>query len=151
MSFAKIKLVCFNFYLIFFLYLESDEQLKNNFLHAARDGDIRTVKRLLRDKIPVDMSDGVGYTALHYATINNRTEVVKCLLRQGSDLNLKNRWGNTPLHWAAIHSFATIAQLLIDGGADINLKNSDNKTPLDEARRGSEVRRLLLELQKSHP
>ena len=36
-------------------------------------------------------------------------------------------------------------------GADINLKNYENKTPLDEAKEGSEVESLLLQLQQSAP
>ena len=41
--------------------------------------------------------------------------------------------------------------MLIDNGVDINLINNGNKTPHDFADKGSEVERLLMQLQKSAP
>ena len=46
-------------------------------------------------------------------------------------------------HWART--------LKLDKEADINLKNNKNKTPLDGADKGSEVERLLLQLEQSAP
>ena len=38
---------------------------------------------LLREGMPVDVSDRYGYTALHNATWFNRTDVIKRLLHEG--------------------------------------------------------------------
>ena len=98
----------------------------------------------------VDVSDGSGWTALHLATRFNRTDVIKHLLHEGANVNRQNRYNkNTPLHWAAQNNNTEAVRILIESGADVNLINNENKTPLDHARKGSEVERLLLQVQQS--
>ena len=107
---------------------------------------------MLRDRMPVDVSDEGGWTALHWATMYNRTNVVKQLLHEGADVNRQSKYKNkTPLHLAAKSNSTEAARLLMGNGADINLKNYENKTPLDEAKEGSEVESLLLQLRQSAP
>ena len=132
-----------------FFYLATDEQLVRSFLGVASDGDVTTVDRMLRDGMPVDVSDEADWTALHYATRHNRTDVVKRLVHEGADVNRQDDDKDTPLHLAAIHNHNEVARLLLDNGADISLKNDFNKTALDEARKGNEVERLLRQLQQS--
>ena len=99
----------------------------------------------------MDMSDGGGWTALHSATLLNRTDVIECLVDEGADVNRQGNDKDTPLHLAARWNNTEAARLLFDSGADINLKNDHNETPLDVVRKGSKVERLLLQLQKSAP
>ena len=113
------------------------------------DGDVTTIDRMVRDRMPVDLSNGVGFATLHWATMFNRTDVIKHLLHEGADMNIQTRYENTPLHWAARSNSTEATRMLIDNGADVNLKNNDNKTPLDVARKGTEVERLLLQVQQS--
>ena len=105
---------------------------------------------MLRDGMPVDVS-GVGdWTGLHFAIKKNRTVVIKQLLNDETDVNRQNQHGkDTPLHFAARDNNTAVVQILIDHGADVNLINDDNKTPLDVADEGSEVERLLMQLQQS--
>ena len=108
------------------------------------DGDVITVDRMLREGIPVDVSDVGGFTALLNATLFNRTDVIKRLVDEGADVNRQTRYGkDTPLHYAARKNNTEAVRLLLDNGADINLKNNENKTPL--------VEHLLLQLQQSAP
>ena len=107
---------------------------------------------MLREGMPVDVSFGIGWTALHRATAFNQTDVIERLLHEGADVNRQIRFfKNTPLHWAVQNNNTEAVRLLLDNGADINLKNDDNKTPLDEAHKGSDVESLLLQLQQSAP
>ena len=122
-------------------------QLVVSFLIAARDGDVTTVVHMLKDGMPVDVSDGVGWTALHRATLRNRIDVIKLLLHEGADVNKQDDDKDTPLHWAARYNYTEVARLLIQNGADVNIRNYLNKTPLDDARKGSELERLLLQHQ----
>ena len=86
---------------------------------------------MLRDGIPVDVSDGGDWTALHWAIMYNRTDVVKQLLHEGADVSRQFGYINeTPLHYAAQLNNTEAARLLMGNGADINLKNYENKTPL---------------------
>ena len=107
---------------------------------------------MLREGMPVDVSNWNGWTALHNATLYNRTDVIEHLVAEGADVNRQTRYGeDTPLHWATRNNYTEAVRLLLDNGADINLKNDYNKTPLDVARKGSEVESLLLQLQQSAP
>ena len=106
---------------------------------------------MLRDGMPVNVCDSIGWTALYHATWSNRIDVIKHLLHERADLNKQNRFKDTPLHLAARKNNTEVARLLINNGADINIKNKDNRTPLDEAHNGSEIERLLLQLQQSAP
>ena len=113
-------------------------------------GDVTIIDRMVRDGMPVDVSDGAGYTALHCASMHNRTDVIKYLLHEGADMNRQIRYyKNTPLHWAARCKSTDAARMLIDNGADVNLMDNDSKRPLDYAREGSEVERLLLQVRQS--
>ena len=100
--------------------------------------------------MPVDVSLGYGYTALHHASMFNETDVIKHLLHEGANVNRQSRYyKDTPLHWAALNNKTEAARILIEYGADVNLKKDDNQTPLDYADKGSEVERLLMQVQQS--
>ena len=101
--------------------------------------------------MPVDVSDGIGWTALHTASMSNRTDVIKHLLHEGANMNIQNRWEDTPLHRAVRRKSTDAARILIENGANVNLLNDYDKTPLDLADIGSEVERLLLQVQQSAP
>ena len=58
-----------------------------------------------------------GYTALHYAASNGKTEILKLLLSNGADVNAKNRDGNiTPLFLANLEGHTEIIELLKKNG-----------------------------------
>ena len=96
--------------------------------------------------MPVDVRDVNGWTALYFATIINQIDVAELLLHEGADVNRQDDDDkDTPLHYAALYNYTEVARLLIQNGADVNIRNYCNETPLDEARKGSEVERLLLQ------
>lgn len=67
-------------------------------------------------------------------------------------MSIQDRYlGYTPLHLAALRNHTKAAQMLVDNGADINLKDEYDQKPLDRAPKGSEVERLLLQLQQMVP
>ena len=101
--------------------------------------------------MPVDVSDGVGRTALHHASMLNQTDVIKHLLDEGANMNIQDRYKDTPLHYTARLNRTEAARILIENGADVNLINEGYKTPLDSVDNGSEVERLLLQVQQSAP
>ena len=122
-------------------------ELVESFVRAAEVGDVTTVVQLLKDGMPVDVSYGIGWTALHRATLRNRIDVAELLLLEGADVNRQDVIEDTPLHMAARYNYTEVARLLIQNGADVNIRNEYNITPLDDAEKGSEVERLLLQLQ----
>ena len=93
--------------------------------------------------MPVDVSGENGWTALHYASMFNRTNVIKHLLHEGADVNRQNRNDkDTPLHLAARYNSTEAFRMLKDYGADVKFINNDNETPLHEVRKGSELEYL---------
>ena len=102
--------------------------------------------------MPVDVSGGDGWTALHRATMFNRTDIIKHLLHEEANVNRQTEYDKyTPLHLAARNNNTEAARILMDNGVDVNLVNSCNKTPLHYAGKGSEVERLLMQVQQSAP
>ena len=100
--------------------------------------------------MPVDVSDVDDRTALHHASMFNQTDVIKHLLHEGANVNRQERYTkDTPLHLAARNNKTEAVRILIESGADVNLMNGDNDTPLDLADKGSEVERLLMQVQQS--
>jgi ankyrin repeat protein len=103
-------------------------------IKAAKKGDVKTVKALLRiDSTLVGARDTDGSTPLHCATWKGHLPVVAALLKAGANVNAKNQndhWGTTPLHAAAHTNQTAIAQLLIDHGANVNATDLEGRTPL---------------------
>lgn len=83
------------------------------FLRAARDGDLSTVKELLNDLNPVNVNckDLAGNTALHWASYRNHKEIVVYLLQNGTDPNIRN---NSDRVAASLASSVHIKQLLLN-------------------------------------
>ena len=138
-------------------------RLLESFLQVVRIGEVITVDRMLRDGMLVDVSNWAdlvwsgqslnvtSQTALHIATCNGRNDVVKYLVHEGADVNRQTGYKDTSLHLAAQFNNTEVARLLRENGADINLKKIGNETPLDCTRKGSEVQRVLLQLQQIAP
>ena len=84
--------------------------------------------------MPVDITDGDGWTALITAAIYNRTDVVRCLLDEGADVNKQNRWGQTALHWASRYNQTDVMRMLLQHGARKDIKDNLGRTPIDYAR-----------------
>ena len=100
------------------------EDVKDN-LSAGADVNVRrwrrkTDRKLLSEEDEVLLKGNIfgggiqeGYTALHYAARNGKTEILKLLLSNGADVNAKNRDGNmTPLFLANLEGHTEIIELL---------------------------------------
>ena len=93
--------------------------------------DLEKAKAFIQQGININVSDGHGYTPLHYAVQNNQKEIVQLLIAKNADVNAKNRSGETPLHIASAMDNKDIVELLLGEGADVNAKNEKSETPLD--------------------
>lgn len=59
-----------------------------------------------------------GLTPLHWAVIEDRTNMVEFLLSRGADVRAADRYGWTPLHKAVAFNRVKLAKMLLDNGAD---------------------------------
>jgi cytochrome c len=113
---------------------------------AAKSGDAALVARLLDEGVDIDEADKFG-TALHWAALNDHSEVVALLSARGADLSVNSDLMGTPLHAAAQRDNSEIAVMLLDHGANVDAHDKGGSTPLHiAAKRGSaDVARVLID------
>ncbi|MDX9822408.1 MAG: ankyrin repeat domain-containing protein, partial [Syntrophales bacterium] len=98
---------------------------------AARDGDIKTARELLRQGTDIHLRDSNGATPLHLAAGRGNNQMVRFLLEQGADVNAVPKGGSlggiweyplfTPLADAAYHGHYDTINLLLDNGANVDI------------------------------
>jgi len=96
----------------------------------------------------VDVRDGNGMTALHWAARNGRTDIINMLLEHGASINTRDYNRQTPLHLAVAHKQQAAAELLIAKGALVNMRTSFGRTPLHMAAETGNAPLVALLLEK---
>mmetsp|Transcript_22964 Transcript_22964/g.53618 ORF Transcript_22964/g.53618 Transcript_22964/m.53618 type:complete len:549 (-) Transcript_22964:449-2095(-) len=100
-------------------------------LRHAEEGNLSSVKKLVRDSAAVHVADETGNTALHCAVFQGHFEVARILLRAGASVNVPNSEGDTPIHLAALGKRLKCLKLLTPGGkANVGAQNLEGFTPL---------------------
>ncbi|MGA3165950.1 MAG: ankyrin repeat domain-containing protein [Terriglobia bacterium] len=114
---------------------------------AVSNGDLATVRALLKDNPNLISSRAYGLTPLHTAATACRSRlgppfddprkakaVAELLLEKGADVNARGGdRGWTPLDMAATSGCTEVAELLLAHGAEVNAKDSGGRTALHEA------------------
>jgi len=101
---------------------------------AAHDGDLETVKNLLRRGLSCDAADQDGHTALMFAAFNGHSELVLCLLDSGAEINRTDSLGRTALLYGSTGPFPETVKILLDRGADPNrVDTEEHFSPLMHA------------------
>ena len=114
---------------------------------AATLGQVESVKTLLAAKAKINLTDGMGDTALHKACYPPsgkdpaanalaRIQIAKLLLAAKTKVNLKDKQGWTPLMLASAYGGTELVKLLLDAGADASVKLSSGKTAFLLAQQG---------------
>uniref|UniRef100_A0A8C8DYE6 Scaffold protein ILK n=1 Tax=Oryzias sinensis TaxID=183150 RepID=A0A8C8DYE6_9TELE len=100
----------------------------------CREGNAVAV-RLWLDNTENDLNQGDdhGFSPLHWACREGRSNVVDMLIMRGARINVMNRGDDTPLHLAASHGHRDIVAKLIQCKADTNSANEHGNTPLHYA------------------
>lgn len=94
---------------------------------AAEKGDLQQVDRILQQGTPIDVKDGTGSTALHYAAQSKNLQLVEFLIDHGADVNAKAKGNVTPLWLSLDMAFGQpdISLELIRAGADVSAADSN--------------------------
>eukprot|EP01046_Picozoa_sp_COSAG06_P057514 COSAG06_NODE_11237_length_1541_cov_0.920943_1_plen_238_part_10 len=80
-------------------------------------------------------TDGLGWTALHWAARGGHEGTAALLVRHGTPLDVQStgiprgREGYTPLHEAATHGHLEVTRLLLLAGADTAIETQQGETP----------------------
>ena len=61
--------------------------------------------------------DNKGWTPLHWASCNGKTEAIELLLKAGAAVDANNNDDWTPLHWASSNGKTEAIELLLKSGA----------------------------------
>ncbi len=101
---------------------------------ASLKGHLATAKRLVESG--AEITHG-GWTPLHYAAFEGRTEVVKYLIEKGADKNDLAPNGYTPLMLAARGGHLAATETLLHEDADLYVKGPKGETALSRARAGN--------------
>ena len=105
-------------------------------LHAAaRKGDLKTVRKLLRQgaSMTAQVLEDKSRTPLHVAAHHGRQAIVKLLLEHDAPVNAGEVANWRPLHEVAHTGHMGIAELLLASGADVNAVANGGWTSLHQA------------------
>ncbi|XP_069675519.1 putative leucine-rich repeat-containing protein DDB_G0290503 [Periplaneta americana] len=110
------------------------------------------VNWMLDNKVPVDIRNQLGATALITAANNDRLNIATLLLDRGAEVNAQTNASNsdhrTALHEAAGRGFVDMVNLLLNRGADVNSVTSDEgQTPLHWAGKFCQMQTFNLLIQ----
>src|SRR5688572_16743107 len=88
--------------------------------NAAMRNDLVAVKLLIKQKADVNLAQGDGMTALHWAAEHGNPEMVQALLKAGAKVSSVTRIGSyTPLHLASKAGNAAAVKFLLGAGSDV--------------------------------
>ena len=109
------------------------------FIRAAKEGNVTALKHFLEAGMLVDVKDGEGATALFRAAQGGRSEAVQFLLEQGARTDLTGVGFDTPLVAAARAGSAESVQAMLAAKADPTIRTDKNWTALTAAAYTGEV------------
>lgn len=98
-------------------------------MHAAEDGSITHLERLIAEGADVNAQDQRGWTALMHAAMKDRAKEAEVLLAAGANPNLKDRDGRTAMLWSARSCAPDVAEILAQSGASFNAKDNHGDSP----------------------
>ncbi|KAK7115308.1 uncharacterized protein [Littorina saxatilis] len=100
---------------------------------AAKRGDVKQTKKLIKLGASVNVTDYAGWTPLHEACNLGNVDVAKQLLKAGANVNVLGLGDESPLHDAAINNHIKLVTILLKRGANPLQPNVKGETPLDVA------------------
>jgi ankyrin repeat protein len=105
---------------------------------AAMQGHTATVRALLKEGADVNVAQGDGTTALHWAAVNDDLEMAQMLLDARANVKATTRNDAiTPLLMASQNGNPRMIELLLQAGAEVNSPAATGITPIMLAVAGS--------------
>ena len=107
-------------------------------MHAALGGKHRIAGRLLDAGAGMDITDSVGWTALHFvarsdAGVKAAEILIEKMLLAGKSVDVPDNGGTTPLMVAAAYNNAAIVRLLIQAGANFSRQDKTGRNAYEYA------------------
>eukprot|EP01038_Epipyxis_sp_PR26KG_P011805 gene11805-15797_t len=114
---------------------------------AVQEGNVQVIHHLIsRKQISVHSVDNSNCSLLHWAALNNRTEIANYLIDQGvMDCRGGGLLDETPLHWALRRKFYFMASLLVRRlNCDLNYKSKQGSDCLNMACKLGDINAIFL-------
>ncbi|KAL4641997.1 putative palmitoyltransferase ZDHHC13 [Arapaima gigas] len=103
-----------------------DDSSSWDIVKATQFGILDRCKELIEAGYDVRQPDKENVSLLHWAAINNRTELVKYYISKGAIVDqLGGDLNSTPLHWAIRQGHLSMVVLLLRHGADPSLADGE--------------------------
>lgn len=107
---------------------------KNLPLHtAAREGNVRKIRRLIKKGASVNKKNSIGETPLFIAARKGNIDVIQLLIDNGADVSMVNNIGDTLLHYTVLENNLEATRILLENGAPANQQNNYRMTPRNYA------------------
>lgn len=117
-----------------------DENGNSALIAAAYSNNLSVIRALIEHRrIPLNLQNYDGETALSVAVMNNNYDIAKFLIDRGADLNMANYRCESPLHQAVVLGNIETCRLLIEGGSYVDAEDECGETPLHFAVREDQV------------
>ncbi|XP_064365833.1 ankyrin repeat and SOCS box protein 3 isoform X3 [Dromaius novaehollandiae] len=100
---------------------------------AAREGNVKMLRKLIKQGYSIDVPDNRGWMPIHEAAACNSSECLKLLIHAApSDNYVKSETfeGMCALHLSASHGCVESVSILLEAGADPNEVTTEATTPL---------------------
>ena len=111
---------------------------KHPLIFEIRQGYETYALDILRDdeNIDVNVQNGIGLSALHYAVMDRSTRVFEALLEHpGLNVNLPDAHGQTALHYAISKGYTSVVNRLLEhDDILVHVKDNAGRTPVSLAR-----------------
>ena len=108
-------------------------------IEAVQQHDVAAIRKLLQERVDVNVRQPDGATALHWAIHRDDLETARLLVRAGARADAANDYGMTPLLLACTNGSAAAVDLLLEAGANPNLALPSGQTPLMTAAKTGNV------------
>ncbi|AVP87465.1 hypothetical protein phytr_5190 [Candidatus Phycorickettsia trachydisci] len=107
-----------------------DEYGNTPFHFACREADEQTAALLFNTE-NIDLQNLLGYTALHLASKENKSNMVNFLLSKKANVNVLDNNQNSPLHLAIKNGLLEVVTILLEvPNICVNAQNAEKDTPL---------------------